>query len=81
VQIKQIVKAAPVKRQTLLFSATMTEEVRQLAAVSLHKPVRLAADPSAAPPRDLLQEVIRLKVRLLCHCGWRRALEAPVMTV
>jgi hypothetical protein len=39
---------APVKRQTMLFSATMTEEVRKLVALSLNYPVRWAHPPAAS---------------------------------
>ena len=52
---------APSKRQTMLFSATMTEEVRKLVALSLRHPVRLAADAAAAAPKALTQEIVRLK--------------------
>ena len=41
----------------------MTEEVRDLAALSLQRPVRLAADAAGAAPKTLQQEIIRLKVR------------------
>ena len=62
-QVGEVVRLAPKARQTVLFSATMTDEVRQLASLSLRQPVRLAADePSTAPVR-LSQEVLRLKVR------------------
>ena len=54
---------APRKRQTMLFSATMTEEVRKLIALSLRQPVRLAANALAAAPDRLTQEILRLKVR------------------
>ncbi len=60
-EVREIVRAAPPRRQTLLFSATMTEEVRALAAVSLRSPVRLAADAAAAAPGRLTQEVVRLR--------------------
>jgi ATP-dependent RNA helicase DDX27 len=60
-QIKQIVAAAPRKRQTLLFSATMTARVADLVTLSLTAPVRLAADAAAAAPAALRQEVLRLK--------------------
>ena len=64
VQVGEIVRLAPKARQTVLFSATMTEEVQRLATLSLRQPVRLAADePSTAPVR-LSQEVLRLKARL-----------------
>ncbi|KFM23899.1 DEAD-box ATP-dependent RNA helicase 28 [Auxenochlorella protothecoides] len=60
-EIKEIVRLAPRKRQTMLFSATMTEEVKKLVAVSLNRPVRLAADATAAAPKELTQEILRLK--------------------
>lgn len=61
VQITQLLHLAPAKRQTLLFSATMTESVQALIALSLSAPVRLAADPTASAPTTLRQEVLRLK--------------------
>lgn len=61
-QIKEVLRLTPRKRQTLLFSATMTEEVRDLVALSLQRPVRLAADAAGAAPKTLQQEIIRLKV-------------------
>ena len=60
-EIHEIVKLAPEQRQTLLFSATMTEQVKDLIDLSLRHPVRLAADESAAVPKALTQEVLRLK--------------------
>ena len=64
-QIKEVLRLTPRKRQTLLFSATMTEEVRDLAALSLQRPVRLAADAAGAAPKTLQQEIVRLKVKSL----------------
>lgn len=52
---------APVRRQTMLFSATMTEEVKQLVSLSLKHPVRLAADAAATAPKELTQCIVRLK--------------------
>ncbi|KAK9904069.1 hypothetical protein WJX75_003719 [Coccomyxa subellipsoidea] len=60
-EIKEVLRLTPRKRQTLLFSATMTEEVRDLVALSLQRPVRLAADAAGAAPRSLIQEVVRFK--------------------
>jgi len=60
-EVREIVRMAPSKRQTMLFSATMTEEVQALISLSLRHPVRLAADAAAASPEALTQEVVRLK--------------------
>lgn len=52
-----------------MHAATMTEEVKKLASVSLQRPVRLAADAAASAPKQLTQEVLRLKgaeVSLVC---------------
>jgi ATP-dependent RNA helicase DDX27 len=40
----------------MLFSATMTEEVNDLITLSLSKPLRLSADPSAKRPASLTEE-------------------------
>jgi hypothetical protein len=61
-QIQEIIRVAPRQRQTMLFSATMTEEVRRLISLSLRSPVRLAADAVGRTPDELAQEVVRLKV-------------------
>ena len=63
-QIKEILRLAPRKRQTMLFSATMTEEVKDLASLSLQHPVRLAANAKSAAPKLLRQEIVRIKVVL-----------------
>ena len=61
-QVQEIVRLAPRDRQTMLFSATMTEDVEKLVKVSLRQPVRLAADAAGAAPDALSQEIVRLKV-------------------
>ena len=66
--MQQIVELAPRDRQTMLFSATMTEDVEQLVRVSLRRPVRLAADVRDTAPSQLAQEVVRLKVKILRPC-------------
>jgi hypothetical protein len=45
-QVQELVKLCPMKRQTMLFSATMTHDVDKLAAYSLKRPVRITADSS-----------------------------------
>ncbi|KAL3514783.1 hypothetical protein ACH5RR_027500 [Cinchona calisaya] len=60
-QIQALVKLCPKRRQTMLFSATMTEEVDELIKLSLNKPLRLSADPSTKRPATLTEEVVRIR--------------------
>lgn len=76
-EVDQIVRMCPKGRQTLLFSATMTEEVRQLEAMSLKNPVRLSADASGLAPKDLTIEVIRVKEK---HIGDKEAMLLSIVT-
>ncbi|CAA3031230.1 DEAD-box ATP-dependent RNA helicase 28 [Olea europaea subsp. europaea] len=56
-----LVKLCPKRRQTMLFSATLTNEVAELVKLSLNKPLRLSADPSAKRPATLTEEVVRIR--------------------
>ncbi|XP_044263320.1 probable ATP-dependent RNA helicase DDX27 [Tribolium madens] len=60
-QMKEIIKQCSRTRQTMLFSATMTEEVESLAAVSLVKPVRLFVDSNREVAFGLRQEFLRIR--------------------
>ena len=60
-QIKEIVKSCAPKRQTMLFSATMTDQVNELAAVSLKKPVKVFVDSNRAVAWTLQQEFVRIR--------------------
>lgn len=60
-QMNEIIKQCSRQRQTMLFSATMTEEVENLAAVSLSKPVRLFVDSNREVAFNLRQEFIRIR--------------------
>lgn len=60
-EIQELIRLCPKRRQTMLFSATMTEEVDQLVMLSLNKPVRLQADPSTKRPATLTEEIIRIR--------------------
>ena len=50
------IRMRPKRRQTMLFSATMTEQIDELVKLSLNKPVRLEADPSLKRPATLTEE-------------------------
>ncbi|XP_031841882.1 dead-box helicase Rs1 [Nomia melanderi] len=60
-QMKYIVNQCARSRQTILFSATMTEEVKDLAAVSLDKPVKVFVDSNQDVAFNLRQEFIRIR--------------------
>ena len=69
--LRRIVTHVPRDRQTLMFSATMPKEIRQLAAQWLRKPVNLQVARDAAPAEKVEQSVCfvepRQKSRLLTH--------------
>ncbi|WCJ35081.1 ATP-dependent RNA helicase DRS1 [Euphorbia peplus] len=60
-EIHELVRLCPKRRQTMLFSATMTEEIDELIKLSLTKPLRLSADPSTKRPATLTEEVVRIR--------------------
>ena len=60
-EIKEIVRQCPKKRQTLLFSATLTAGVEALASLSMKNPARLSADTLGTTPKRLVEEVLKLK--------------------
>lgn len=58
-QMKEIVKQCARNRQTMLFSATMTTAVEDLASVSLSNPVKIFVDSNQSVTFNLRQEFIR----------------------
>ncbi|RLN28601.1 hypothetical protein C2845_PM05G17990 [Panicum miliaceum] len=60
-EIQELIRMCPKRRQTMLFSATMTEEIDELVKLSLNKPVRLEADPSLKRPATLTEEFVRIR--------------------
>ncbi|CCJ30841.1 unnamed protein product [Pneumocystis jirovecii] len=60
-ELNEIIKICPKSRQTILFSATMTDKVDQLIRLSLNKPVRLFVDPKNSTVKSLIQEFIRIR--------------------
>ena len=68
--LRRIVAKVPRRRQTLMFSATMPDEIRRLAAEWLREPAHVKVAPTAAPV-EIEQSVYfvepRQKPRLLAH--------------
>ena len=60
-EIREIVRHCPKRRQTLLFSATLTSGVEDLAEFSMKNPARLSADQIGTTPGTLIEEVLRLR--------------------
>ncbi|KAL1503172.1 hypothetical protein AB1Y20_011231 [Prymnesium parvum] len=60
-EVEEIVAACPRSRQTLLFSATITEEVARLANISLNRPLQVKVDPTNNVAATLQQEFVRLR--------------------
>ncbi|KAF7306942.1 DEAD-domain-containing protein [Mycena indigotica] len=60
-ELAEIIKSCPKSRQTMLFSATMTDSVDELVKMSLNKPVRLFVDPKRSIARGLVQEFVRVR--------------------
>ncbi|CAL8095924.1 unnamed protein product [Calicophoron daubneyi] len=60
-QIGEIVKHCGKQRQTLLFSATMTESVKELATLSLKDPVQVFLNQATALAKRLQQEFVRVR--------------------
>ncbi|QDS77592.1 nucleolar DEAD-box protein required for synthesis of 60S ribosomal subunit [Venturia effusa] len=70
-ELNEILTTIPKSRQTMLFSATMTDTVDELIRVGLNRPVRLMVDAKKQTVTGLVQEFVRLragreKMRLAC---------------
>src|SRR6516162_2535281 len=58
--IKKIVAMLPKERQTLFFSATMPQQIVQLAGAMLNNPERVAVTPQASTAERIAQRVIHV---------------------
>ncbi len=61
--MREIARVLPAPRHTLLFSATLPEEVRQLAQEFLMHPVRVQIGSVVKPAEFVLQEIVRVDIR------------------
>ncbi|MFA6105235.1 MAG: DEAD/DEAH box helicase [Patescibacteria group bacterium] len=59
-QIKQILALAPKKKQLLMFSATMPNEVARLASEHMHLPLRIEVAPSGTAANNIEQEIFMI---------------------
>jgi ATP-dependent RNA helicase DDX27 len=60
-ELNEILTTIPKSRQTMLFSATMTDSVDKLIRVGLNRPVRLMVDAKKQTAGTLVQEFVRLR--------------------
>lgn len=60
-ELNEILTTIPKSRQTMLFSATMTDTVDKLIRVGLNRPVRLMVDAKKNTSVTLVQEFVRLR--------------------
>lgn len=60
-ELNEILTTIPKSRQTMLFSATMTDTVDKLIRVGLNRPVRLMVDAKKQTAGTLTQEFVRLR--------------------
>ena len=60
-ELNEILTTIPKSRQTMLFSATMTDRVDKLIRLGLNRPVRLMVDARKQTVGTLVQEFVRLR--------------------
>lgn len=81
--MKKIVAKLPVKRQTLLFSATMPNEISQLVDEILQNPVKISVTPAATPVKTIDQSVYFVdqkdKTSLLIHLLNNRTVDSALV--
>ena len=59
-QINQVLETVPKKHQTLLFSATLPNDILKLAKKYLNQPVRISVGSTSTPIEKIKQEILRV---------------------
>ncbi len=80
--IKRVIKLLPNRRQNLLFSATFSKEIKQLANQFLTNPVAVEAAPENSTAEKIVQRMIRvdnglktaLVIKLITDGNWQQVL-------
>lgn len=80
--IKRILALLPKKRQNLLFSATFSKEIKQLANSFLHQPILVEATPENTTAEKVDQKIYRtnkskktdLVIKLITEGKWKQVL-------
>lgn len=60
-QMKELIRLCAKNRQTMLFSATMTDQIEDLASMSLKEPVKLFINENTETALNLRQEFVRIR--------------------
>lgn len=58
--VRKVIARLPVQRQTLLFSATMPQEIAELSKQILHNPVRIEAAPQSSAADAIEQRIYKV---------------------
>ncbi|WP_410952210.1 DEAD/DEAH box helicase [Pseudomonas sp. S1(2024)] len=70
-ELQSVYAALPRKRQTLLFSATFSDQIRMLAGLALNEPLSIEVSPRNATATSVKQWLVpvdkKRKVDLFCH--------------
>ena len=80
--IKKILALIPDRRQNLLFSATFSKEIKELAGTFMHDPVMVEATPENTAVEKIVQKVIKvdkgkkteLLTKMISEGDWRQVI-------
>ena len=61
IQIENVLKFMPMKRQTLLFSATLPSNIVRISKKYLNNPARVDVSDNSGPPISIKQDILRIK--------------------